>query len=72
MTAREWIRQFAAAVGTEEPGDVDVERILALAGVAAHASERTAAPLACWLAAAAGLSPAAALELARRVGPAPA
>jgi hypothetical protein len=38
-----------------------------MAGVAAHASERTAAPLACWLAGRAGLSPAEALSIAQEV-----
>ena len=32
--------------------------------VAAHASERTAAPITCWIAATAGLTPARALALA--------
>ena len=41
--------------------------MLELAGEAAHASQRTAAPVSCWLAAAAGLSPAEALDLARTV-----
>jgi hypothetical protein len=35
--------------------------------VAAHSSERVSAPLTCWVAAAAGLSPQAALEIAQRV-----
>jgi hypothetical protein len=68
MTGREWIGAFAAAIGTEAPDDATVERLLALAGAAAHASERTAAPIACWLAGRAGLDPAAALEQAQLVG----
>jgi hypothetical protein len=67
MTEREWIDGFAAALGAASPGDDEVARILELAGVAAHASQRTAAPVACWMAAAAGLTPAQALPAARGV-----
>ena len=41
--------------------------LLDLAGVAAHASERTAAPIACWLVGQSGLDAATALERAERV-----
>jgi hypothetical protein len=54
-------------LGTDAPSEAEGEDLLALAGVAAHASDRTAAPLSCWLAARAGLEPAAALALARRL-----
>jgi hypothetical protein len=67
VTAREWIDAFAAAIGMESPDDATVEQLLALAAEAAHASERTAAPIACWLAGRAGLDPAAALQLARKI-----
>ena len=66
--AGEWIEAFARELGLEAPSGAEREAILALAGVAAHASERTAAPLACWLAARAGLDPEAARALAERVG----
>jgi hypothetical protein len=69
MTEREWIDGFAAALGAPSPGDDEVARILELAGVAAHASQRTAAPVACWMAAAAGLTAGQALEAARGVAP---
>jgi Domain of unknown function (DUF6457) len=49
MNAREWIDAFAAEVGAEPPSDDEIERILDLAGVAAHSSERIAAPVACWI-----------------------
>jgi Domain of unknown function (DUF6457) len=68
MTAQEWIAAFAVALGTDAPDDVTVEQLLALAGAAAHASERTAAPIACWLVGRAGLDPAVALEQAQLVG----
>ena len=65
-TASEWVAAFAARLGVEPPDDETVTTLLELAGVAAHASERTAAPVACWLVGRAGLSPAEALALARR------
>jgi hypothetical protein len=58
MTAEEWLTNFAAALGVDPPDDEQVRDLLRLAGEAAHASERTAAPVACWLVARAGLSPA--------------
>ena len=67
MTAREWIAAYASALGTAPPGDDEVETILALAGAAAHASERTAAPVACWMAALSGRSADDALALARDI-----
>lgn len=66
-TCSEWIAAFATRIGVEPPDEQVMDTLLDLAGVAAHASERTAAPIACWLAGQAGLSPAAALELAREV-----
>jgi hypothetical protein len=68
MTAREWIDAFAAAIGTEAPDDATVEQLLTLAGEAAHGSERTAAPIACWLAGRIGVEPAAALQVATAIG----
>ena len=68
MTRDEWISAFAAAAGIEPPGEEEVELLLELAGVAAHASERTAAPITCWLAAWAGVAPGDALRLARALG----
>ena len=67
MTAHEWIADYAAALGVPAPAAADVDVMLELAGVAAHASERTAAPVACWLAALSGRSAESALVLARAV-----
>ena len=50
MKPEEWIERFSASLGTEAPDSTKVEELLALAAVAAHASERTAAPIACYLA----------------------
>jgi Domain of unknown function (DUF6457) len=51
MTAEEWIAAYARELGQPEPSREEMDRVLALAGTAAHASERRAAPIACWLAA---------------------
>ena len=55
MTAEQWLAAYASALGTAPPTEDELEAVLALAGVAAHASERRAAPVACWLAARAGV-----------------
>jgi hypothetical protein len=68
MDARAWLAAFADRLGTDPPSEEEIERLLALAGVAAHASERIAAPVACWLAARAGADPERALDLAGGVG----
>ncbi|HUB76009.1 MAG TPA: DUF6457 domain-containing protein [Solirubrobacteraceae bacterium] len=67
MTRDEWIAAFAAELGTSAPPAGEVDALLALAAVAAHASERAAAPLSCWLAARAGRSPGDALAIAQRL-----
>ena len=54
MNAREWIDAFAAELGTEPPTDDEIKRLLDLAAVAAHSSERIAAPVACWVGGRAG------------------
>jgi hypothetical protein len=68
VTRDEWLDSFAAAAGVAKPSDADIEALLELAGIAAHASERTAAPITCWIAAEAGLSPADAIRAAHAVG----
>ncbi len=64
-TGREWITAFAEQIGVDAPDDATIEVLLELAGVAAHGSERIAAPIACYLVGRAGLDPSAALEVAR-------
>jgi hypothetical protein len=49
----------------DPPDEATVATLLDLAGVAAHASQRTAAPIACWLVGRAGLDADTALALAR-------
>jgi hypothetical protein len=65
MTGNEWIRAFAEQLGVEPLSEADVEALLDLAGVAAHASERLAAPLTCYLVGRAGAAPADALATAQ-------
>lgn len=67
MDAETWIERFAGELGVQPPTAEQQETILALAGIAAHASERKAAPLACWLAAGATLTPDEALAVAKRL-----
>lgn len=61
---RTWLAGFAAKLGVEAPTDEELTVLLQLAGAAARGSARQAAPVACWLAAKAGVDPARALELA--------
>ncbi|MGA2927290.1 MAG: DUF6457 domain-containing protein [Solirubrobacteraceae bacterium] len=67
MNAREWLSAYADKLGTVPPTTEEFKTLLDLAGEAAHSSERVAAPVACWLAAKAGVAPEAALELAKQV-----
>ncbi|HZR12940.1 MAG TPA: DUF6457 domain-containing protein [Acidimicrobiia bacterium] len=67
MDDREWIDRFAAALGVEPPTSEEVDGLLALAGVAAHASARTAAPISCWVAARAGVPVAEARRVAASI-----
>jgi hypothetical protein len=64
-SAEQWIEAYAAALGRPAPTEAEMTAVLKLASVAAHSSERRAAPIACWLAAQAGLSLDEALVLAR-------
>lgn len=67
MTADEWIAQFAGELGVEAPTAQEVEQLLGLAGVAAHASERPAAPITCYLVAKAGIDADSAAAIAARI-----
>jgi Domain of unknown function (DUF6457) len=67
MNAREWIDAFAERLGTTGPTTEEFKRLLDLAGEAAHSSERVAAPVACWVAAKAGVAPEDALAIARDI-----
>jgi hypothetical protein len=67
VTRDEWIAAFAGEAGVERPSPEEVRELLELAGTAAHASERTAAPLACWIAGRSGISLQELHEIAVRV-----
>jgi len=67
LDTRGWLDRYTEALGSAPITDDDVETLLALAGVAAHASERTAAPVTCYLAARSGVSLDEALAAARRL-----
>jgi hypothetical protein len=66
-SAEQWIEAYAAALGLPPPSEADREAVLKLASVAAHASERRSAPIACWLAAQAGISLDEAIVLAQEL-----
>ena len=67
MDPHRWLDLFSAELGVDAPTPDEAEALLDLAGAAARASERIAAPLTCWLAARAGLAPSAALLVAQRL-----
>jgi hypothetical protein len=68
VTRDEWIARFAVEARVERPSVEEVRELLDLAGTAAHASERTAAPLACWIAGRSDLSLSELLAAAQRIG----
>jgi Domain of unknown function (DUF6457) len=67
VLARQWLATFAERLGVATPTEDEFQDLLALAAVAAHASHRVAAPVACWLAARAGVTPGEGVTLARSV-----
>jgi hypothetical protein len=64
----EWLGRFAARAGARAPDEDQVGAILKLASVAAHSSERLAAPLACWVAGSSGLDLEEAIAIAEGLG----
>jgi Domain of unknown function (DUF6457) len=69
MSGEEWVAAFAAEIGAKAPTRDEMDEILRLAAIAAHASERIAAPIACWLAGRAGIGLDEACEKADGVTP---
>jgi Domain of unknown function (DUF6457) len=69
MNAREWIERFAAEVSADPPSDDEFNAMLDLAAVAAHDSERVAAPVACWIGGASGRSLDELQEIAKQIAP---
>jgi len=69
MTGAEWVSAFAQRLGLPAPDEETIELLLGLAGTAAHQSERTAAPVACYLVGLARMDPASAALLAADLSP---
>jgi hypothetical protein len=70
MNAQEWIEVFAEDVGARAPSDEEWGELLELAATAAHASERIAAPIACYIAGMSGRPLEELRAAAERVAPA--
>jgi hypothetical protein len=69
MTAQEFLEAFSEQVGLPPPSAEEFDALLEVAAIAAHGSERIAAPLACWMGGASGMPAAELLAAARRVAP---
>jgi hypothetical protein len=69
MRRDEWLSEYAAKLGVDPPTKEEVVALLDIAATAAHASERTAAPIACWLAGRSDLSLEELKALAESVAP---
>ncbi len=66
-TATDWLAAYSERLGLPAPTPQEVDTLLELAGVAAHSSERIAAPIACWLVGRTDLTPDDALALAKEI-----
>ena len=67
MDAQEWLTTFADRLGLDALPQEDIDALLDLASVAAHTSERLAAPLTCYLVGRAGISPSEAKAIADEI-----
>jgi Domain of unknown function (DUF6457) len=67
MTRDEWIAAYARELGVAALSVEESEALLELAAISAHASERAAAPLTCFLAGRSGRSLAALRDAAERL-----
>lgn len=67
MTAEEFVAAFAAAAGAPAPTAEQTVELLDLAAVAAHGSERIAAPLCCYVAGLTGRPVGELLDVVREV-----
>jgi Domain of unknown function (DUF6457) len=68
MNATDWLAAYADRLGIPAPDKDELKAVLDLAAEAAHSSERIAAPVACWLAARAGMELDEAIRVAKEVG----
>jgi hypothetical protein len=71
LTAEDWLTAFAEEIGVPAPNREQMDEILRLAAVAAHASERIAAPIACYLTGTSGRSLEEAIAVAEGVATGP-
>lgn len=68
MDAAEWVKAFGGEIGQQPPDQAQIDEILKLAAVAAHASERIAAPIACYMAGITGRPLGELIALAEELG----
>jgi hypothetical protein len=69
VTVEEFLVAYAAEIGAPIPSREEMDALLEVASIAAHGSQRTAAPLACWMGGTSGVSVPELLAAARRVAP---
>jgi Domain of unknown function (DUF6457) len=67
MNANTWLAAYAEKIGVPAPTKDELKAVLDLAGIAAHSSQRIAAPVATWMAGRAGLDLAEAMRIAEEV-----
>ncbi|HET7574688.1 MAG TPA: DUF6457 domain-containing protein [Solirubrobacterales bacterium] len=67
MRRDEWLAELCERLGLDPPSKEEVVALLDLAATAAHSSERTAAPLACWVAGRSGRPAAELAEIAQEI-----
>ncbi len=67
MNAPDWLAAYAEKIGVPAPTKDELTAVLDLAGVAAHSSQRIAAPVATWMAGKAGLDLAEAMRIAEEI-----
>lgn len=68
MSPEELLTRLGERLDTEAPTPQERETLLAMAGIAAHSSsERWVAPLACWMAGRAGVTPDEAAAVVREI-----
>ena len=67
MNASDWLAAYAEKLGVPAPTKDELTAVLDLAGVAAHSSQRIAAPVAAWMAGKAGIDLSEAMRLAEQV-----
>jgi 1,6-anhydro-N-acetylmuramate kinase len=72
MNAPDWLAAYAEKLGVPAPTTDELKAVLDLAGVAAHSSQRIAAPVAAWMAGKAGVDLDEAMRLAEAVPSEPA